>query len=42
VLAAGGIQFQPWQFATTTKEVAELAESRTAAIGSRKADGWYW
>ncbi len=40
--ASGGIQFQPWEFATKTHDVPELAASRTTALSDRKADGWYW
>jgi hypothetical protein len=40
--ASGGVQFQPWEFATKTRDVPELAASRETALGGRKADGWYW
>jgi hypothetical protein len=40
--ASGGVQFQPWEFVTKTREVPELAASRENAIGTRKPDGWYW
>ncbi len=42
VLISGGIQFQPWQFATTTRDVPELGASRTTALADRPATGWYW
>jgi hypothetical protein len=42
VLVTGGIQFQPWEFATKTREIPELAASRITALGARQADGWYW
>jgi hypothetical protein len=42
VIVSGGIQFQPWAFATNTQEVAGIADSRAAALGGREADSWYW
>lgn len=42
VTASGGVQFQPWAFATESVEAAELAQSRTAALGPRPADVWHW
>ncbi len=40
--ASGGVQFQPWEFATKTRDVAELGPSRTTALADRPATGWYW
>jgi hypothetical protein len=42
VSASGGVLFQPWSFAADTAESAEVAETRTAAIAARPADGWWW
>jgi len=42
VIVSGGIQFQPWQFASNTRDEAALGTAREAALGGRKADGWYW
>jgi hypothetical protein len=42
VIISGGIQFQPWEFATKTRDDPGLAATREAALGDRKADGWYW
>lgn len=35
--ASGGVKFQPWQFAATTAEAADLAASRTATLAARPA-----
>ena len=35
--ASGGVRFQPWQFAATTAEAADLAASRTATLAARPA-----
>jgi len=40
--ASGGVQFQPWEFATKTHDVPELATFRETALAGRKPDGWYW
>ncbi|MFM8496055.1 MAG: DUF1598 domain-containing protein [Planctomycetia bacterium] len=42
VSASGGVQFQPWAFATNTAESAASAAERVAAIDARPADAWYW
>jgi hypothetical protein len=42
VILSGGIQFQPWEFATKTRDEPGLAATREVALGVRKADGWYW
>jgi len=42
VTASGGVQFQPWQFATQTAESDEACGSRLAALESRPADRWWW
>jgi len=40
--ASGGVQFQPWKFATAAREDAETGTARGAALASRPATGWYW
>jgi hypothetical protein len=40
--ASGGVQFQPWQFATADREVAELRDERLAAVSARPASGCHW
>jgi len=40
--ASGGVQFQPWQFATADRQVAELAGERLAAVSTRPAAGCHW
>lgn len=40
--ASGGVQFQPWQFATADRENAELKADRLAAVTSRPATGCCW
>lgn len=35
--ASGGVKFQPWLFASTTAESADLAATRTAALAARPA-----
>jgi hypothetical protein len=40
--ASGGVQFQPWAFATQTAEAADLADTRATAVRSRPADEWFW
>jgi hypothetical protein len=40
--ASGGVQFQPWQFATATRDAADLGPSRETALAGRPAGGWYW
>jgi hypothetical protein len=42
VTASGGVQFQPWAFATEAVEAAQLAEVRTASLAPRPASGWHW
>ena len=42
VSASGGVQFQPWAFATKTTEAADLADIRLAAVNGRPADKWFW
>ncbi|MEI6241310.1 MAG: DUF1598 domain-containing protein [Planctomycetia bacterium] len=42
VSASGGVQFQPWAFATNTAESDASAAERIAAIDGRPADAWYW
>ena len=42
VSASGGVQFQPWAFATNTTESADSAAARVAALDVRPADGWFW
>ena len=42
VTASGGVQFQPWSFATDAVEATELADNRTASLGARPADAWHW
>jgi hypothetical protein len=42
VTASGGVQFQPWQFATQTTESDEACASRVAALETRPADRWWW
>jgi hypothetical protein len=42
VTASGGVQFQPWAFATESVEATELAAARTASLEPRPADRWYW
>jgi len=42
VTASGGVQFQPWAFATETVEAAALAAARTASLEPRPGSGWYW
>ena len=40
--ASGGVQFQPWQFATATRDAADLGPGRETALAGRPAGGWYW
>ena len=42
VSASGGIQFQPWGFATSTVESDDVATTRTAALGARTDSDWWW
>lgn len=42
VSASGGVQFQPWGFATTLEEVADVAADRTAALDDRPSSSWWW
>lgn len=42
VSASGGVQFQPWAFATNTTESGDSAAARVAALAERPADAWYW
>lgn len=42
VSASGGIQFQPWAFATNTNESADSAATRTDALAGRPAADWHW
>ena len=42
VTASGGVQFQPWAFATETVEATELVAARTASLDPRHASGWHW
>jgi hypothetical protein len=42
VTASGGVQFQPWQFATQTTESDDACASRVAALETRPADRWWW
>ena len=46
VSASGGVQFQPWQFATQTTESAAAATARTEALVARPesdaANDWWW
>ena len=42
VSASGGVLFQPWSFAANTAGSADVAETRTAALAARPADGWWW
>lgn len=42
VSASGGIQFQPWAFATSIDEVAGVSGERTAALDDRPAASWWW
>ena len=43
VSASGGVQFQPWEFAATTKPSADIAADRTQALAARAsvAGGWW-
>ena len=42
VSASGGVQFQPWGFATALEEVADVATDRTEALGDRPGTSWWW
>lgn len=42
VSASGGIQFQPWGFASQTAESADVAATRTEALSARSENGWWW
>lgn len=42
VTASGGVQFQPWAFATEAVEMTDLAAARTASLEPRPGSGWYW
>jgi len=42
VSASGGVQFQPWAFATNTAESGDSTATRVAALAERPADAWYW
>jgi hypothetical protein len=42
VSASGGVQFQPWAFATNTTESGDSSAARVAALAERPADAWYW
>jgi hypothetical protein len=40
--ASGGVQFQPWQFAATTREESDLGPARATALAGRPEAGWFW
>ena len=44
--ASGGVQFQPWTFATNIHESADLAGAHTQALASQppvdNGSGWCW
>jgi len=40
--ASGGVQFQPWQFATTAREEGDLDAARQTALAGRPEAGWFW
>jgi hypothetical protein len=42
VSASGGVAFQPWSFATSAAESADVGESRGLALASRPASGVWW
>ena len=42
VTASGGVIFQPWSFAANTADAADVAQTRTAALAARPANGWWW
>jgi hypothetical protein len=42
VSASGGVQFQPWAFATNTTESGDSTAVRVAALAERPADAWCW
>lgn len=42
VSASGGVQFQPWAFATNTTESGDSTAARVAALAERPAEAWYW
>jgi hypothetical protein len=42
VSASGGVQCQPWAFASNTTESADATVARTAALAARPATGWWW
>jgi hypothetical protein len=42
VSASGGVQFQPWAFATNTTESGDSAAARVAALDGRPTDAWFW
>jgi hypothetical protein len=42
VTASGGVQFQPWGFASATVESGDAAVGRTKALAARPADAWWW
>jgi hypothetical protein len=42
VSASGGVAFQPWSFATSTAESADMGKSRGLALASRPTSGVWW
>jgi hypothetical protein len=42
VSASGGVIFQPWSFAGNTADSVDIADTRTAALAARPADGCWW
>jgi hypothetical protein len=42
VTASGGVQFQPWAFASEAVAVDDLADIRSASLTNRPADAWRW
>ena len=42
VSASGGVLFQPWSFAASTADSADVAATRTTALAARPAEGCWW
>ncbi|RLS29960.1 MAG: DUF1598 domain-containing protein [Planctomycetota bacterium] len=42
VSASGGIQFQPWGFASLTNESADVSGVRSGALAGRPESGYWW
>lgn len=42
ISASGGVQFQPWEFATNSQKNDDVAKGMSAALASRTDRSWWW